>query len=78
MDVICFEANIDCKSKDELGVLAKSFNHMADRINIQIQYLNNLPILYVDFYFNFAIKIDGKWMRLAVRPLPKNIKYDFD
>ena len=39
-----FDAKIECDSKDELGLLAKSFNNMSDKISLQIQYLNKLPI----------------------------------
>lgn len=45
---------IKVKSKDELGVLANSFNNMTKQIKMQIQYLENLPtpIMVVDNDFN--------------------------
>ncbi|MCB0744221.1 MAG: HAMP domain-containing protein, partial [Ignavibacteriae bacterium] len=47
---------IDCRSKDELGLLAKNFNEMAEKIEIQIQYLNKLPIpvLVMDKQYNIT------------------------
>jgi methyl-accepting chemotaxis protein len=51
-----FDENIKCESNDELGILASSFNEMAEKIYIQIQYLNNLPIpvLVIDKEFNIS------------------------
>lgn len=38
-----FDGKIECESGDELSTLAQSFKEMADKIELQIQYLNNLP-----------------------------------
>ncbi len=37
------DIQVDIDSNDELGVLAKSFNIMVEKIEMQIEYLNNLP-----------------------------------
>jgi methyl-accepting chemotaxis protein len=51
-----FDESINCTSNDELGILARSFNEMAEKIDVQIQYLNNLPIpvLVIDKEFNIS------------------------
>ena len=49
-----FDEQIEIKGNDELSVLGKSFNDMAEKIDIQLQYLNNLPIpvIVMDKEFN--------------------------
>ncbi|MFZ1289429.1 MAG: methyl-accepting chemotaxis protein [Melioribacteraceae bacterium] len=51
-----FESSIICNSNDELGVLAKSLNEMAEKIDIQVQYLNKLPtpVSVMDRDFNIT------------------------
>jgi len=46
----------EISSNDELGELSKSFNQMAEKIDIQIQYLNNLPIPVVVINNDFTIQ----------------------
>jgi len=55
-------------------------NYKEDAKNVNFKELNasgDGTIFYDKDNHIVVIKIDGVWMKLAVEPLPKNIKYDF-
>jgi hypothetical protein len=55
-------------------------NYMEDAKNVNFKELNSSgdgTIFYDKDNHIVVIKINGKWMKLAVEPLPDNIKYDF-
>ncbi|MDX1699750.1 MAG: methyl-accepting chemotaxis protein, partial [Melioribacteraceae bacterium] len=64
-----FKGRVNLKNRDELGLLADSFNDMADKINLQLQYLNNLPLpVYVinnDFEIIYANKRCSEFLELG-------------
>ncbi|MCF8356519.1 MAG: PAS domain-containing protein, partial [Melioribacteraceae bacterium] len=51
-----YDIRANTSSKDELSILAKSFNQMAEKIVIQLGYLDNLPtpVMLIDKEFNIT------------------------
>lgn len=51
-----YDNNVESDRGDELGVLGKSFNVMAEKISFQLQYLDNLPtpVSVMDTNYNIS------------------------